>query len=387
MPNIAPSDVTVFKQRLQQLIATPSISCTSAEYDMSNKSVVELLAQWFEDLGFKTEILPVEGFAGKYNLLATRGTGPGGLVLSGHTDTVPCDPNRWQQDPFQLTEKEQRFYGLGTTDMKGFFPVVLAALEGLDLNKLQQPVMILATADEESSMCGARALAALGRPKARCAVIGEPTELKPIRMHKGIMMESVRVQGLAGHSSNPALGHNALDTMTQVLNELILFRGELQSRYQHAGFDINVPTLNLGCIHGGDNPNRICGACELHFDLRALPGMSNHDLHAEIEKRLQAIGDKNHTPISLTPLFPGIASFEEQADSALVKAAERLSGYQAESVAFATEAPFLQDLGMETIVMGPGTIDCAHQPNEYLAHDQIQPGINIVRGLIEQFCF
>lgn len=387
MPNIAPSDVTVFKQRLQQLIATPSISCTSAEYDMSNKSVVELLAQWFEDLGFKTEILPVEGFAGKYNLLATRGTGPGGLVLSGHTDTVPCDPNRWQQDPFQLTEKEQRFYGLGTTDMKGFFPVVLAALEGLDLNKLQQPVMILATADEESSMCGARALAALGRPKARCAVIGEPTELKPIRMHKGIMMESVRVQGLAGHSSNPALGHNALDTMTQVLNELILFRGELKSRYQHAGFDINVPTLNLGCIHGGDNPNRICGACELHFDLRALPGMSNHDLHAEIEKRLQAIGDKNHTPISLTPLFPGIASFEEQADSALVKAAERLSGYQAESVAFATEAPFLQDLGMETIVMGPGTIDCAHQPNEYLAHDQIQPGINIVRGLIEQFCF
>lgn len=387
MPNIAPSDVTVFKQRLQQLIATPSISCTSAEYDMSNKSVVELLAQWFEDLGFKTEILPVEGFAGKYNLLATRGTGPGGLVLSGHTDTVPCDPNRWQQDPFQLTEKEQRFYGLGTTDMKGFFPVVLAALEGLDLNKLQQPVMILATADEESSMCGARALAALGRPKARCAVIGEPTELKPIRMHKGIMMESVRVQGLAGHSSNPALGHNALDTMTQVLNELILFRSELQSRYQHAGFDINVPTLNLGCIHGGDNPNRICGACELHFDLRALPGMSNHDLHAEIEKRLQAIGDKNHTPISLTPLFPGIASFEEQADSALVKAAERLSGYQAESVAFATEAPFLQDLGMETIVMGPGTIDCAHQPNEYLAHDQIQPGINIVRGLIEQFCF
>lgn len=387
MPNIAPSDVTVFKQRLQQLIATPSISCTSAEYDMSNKSVVELLAQWFEDLGFKTEILPVEGFAGKYNLLATRGTGPGGLVLSGHTDTVPCDPNRWQQDPFQLTEKEQRFYGLGTTDMKGFFPVVLAALEGLDLNKLQQPVMILATADEESSMCGARALAAQGRPKARCAVIGEPTELKPIRMHKGIMMESVRVQGLAGHSSNPALGHNALDTMTQVLNELILFRGELQSRYQHAGFDINVPTLNLGCIHGGDNPNRICGACELHFDLRALPGMSNHDLHAEIEKRLQAIGDKNQTPISLTPLFPGIASFEEQADSALVKAAERLSGYQAESVAFATEAPFLQDLGMETIVMGPGTIDCAHQPNEYLAHDQIQPGINIVRGLIEQFCF
>lgn len=387
MPNIAPSDVTVFKQRLQQLIATPSVSCTSAEHDMSNKNVVDLLAQWFEDLGFKTEILPVEGFEGKYNLLATRGTGPGGLVLSGHTDTVPCDPNRWQQDPFKLTEKEQRFYGLGTTDMKGFFPVVLAALEGLDLAKLQQPVMILATADEESSMCGARALAALGRPKARCAVIGEPTELKPIRMHKGIMMESVRVQGLAGHSSNPALGHNALETMTQVLNELILFRSELQTRYQNAGFDINVPTLNLGCIHGGDNPNRICGACELHFDLRALPGMSNHDLHAEIEKRLQVIGDKNHTPISLTPLFPGISSFEEKADSALVQAAERLSGYKAESVAFATEAPFLQDLGMETIVMGPGTIDCAHQPNEYLAHDQIQPGINIVRGLIEQFCF
>lgn len=387
MPNLAPNDVTRFKQRLQQLIATPSISCTTAEYDMSNKGVVDLLAQWFEDLGFTTEILPVEGHEGKYNLLATRGTGPGGLVLSGHTDTVPCDPNRWQQDPFTLTEKEQCFFGLGTTDMKGFFPVVIAALEGLDLNKVQQPIMILATADEESSMCGARALAALGRPKARCAVIGEPTELKPIRMHKGIMMESVRVQGLAGHSSNPSLGHNALDTMTQVLNELTLFRNELQTRYQHAGFDIDVPTLNLGCIHGGDNPNRICGSCELHFDLRALPGMSNQDLHEEIEKRLQVIGDKNETPISLTPLFPGISSFEQEADSALVKAAERLSGHTAESVAFATEAPFLQNLGMETIVMGPGTIDCAHQPNEYLAHNQIQPGVNIIRGLIEEFCF
>ena len=381
------SIVNVFKDRLSQLVATPSVSCTSPAFDMPNLAVVELLANWLSGLGFAAEVIPLAGYPGKANLLASYGSGPGGLVLAGHSDTVPCDPGRWQQNPFSLVERDERFYGLGATDMKGFFPTVLAAIEQIELKNIQQPLMVLATADEESSMSGARALAALGRPKARYAVIGEPTSMRPIRMHKGIMMEAVRIRGRAGHSSDPANGNNALDTMHLVLNELVRVRGELQATYRNDGFTISVPTLNLGCIHGGDNPNRICGDCELQFDLRTLPGMSIDNLHEDLAHRLIPLGEAHGTTVTLDQLFPGINAYEEPSTSELVRVAEKLSGHTAESVAFATEASFLKNMGMETIVMGPGSIDQAHQPNEYIDQSQITPAIDIVKSLIRQFCY
>ncbi|MAY14126.1 MAG: acetylornithine deacetylase [Oceanospirillaceae bacterium] len=372
--------------RLTTLIAHNSISSVLPEYDESNLPVINTLAQWFSELGFTCEILPLEGFPGKANLIATLGRGDGGLVLSGHTDTVPCNPERWQSDPFTLTERDGRFYGLGTCDMKGFFALVLEALKHYQASDFKQPLIILATADEESSMCGARALAQQGKPKARYAVVGEPTSLKPIRMHKGIMMESVRLTGKAGHSSNPDLGINALDAMVPVMNELMNLRRDLAGRYQNAHFAVQVPTLNLGCIHGGDNPNRICGSCELAFDLRTLPGMSNDDLREEIRQRLNPIAEQNRVEFSFEPLFPGVNSFETAATSPLVQAAERLTGHTSAAVNYATEAPFLQELGIDTIVLGPGNIDQAHQVDEYLAQDQIEPCVELLRGLIERFC-
>ncbi len=372
--------------RLTTLIAHNSISSVLPEYDESNLPVINTLAQWFSELGFACEILPLEGFPGKANLIATLGRGDGGLVLSGHTDTVPCNPERWQSDPFTLTERDGRFYGLGTCDMKGFFALGLEALKHYQASDFKQPLIILATADEESSMCGARALAQQGKPKARYAVVGEPTSLKPIRMHKGIMMESVRLTGKAGHSSNPDLGINALDAMVPVMNELMNLRRDLAGRYQNAHFAVQVPTLNLGCIHGGDNPNRICGSCELAFDLRTLPGMSNDDLREEIRQRLNPIAEQNRVEFSFEPLFPGVNSFETVATSPLVQAAERLTGHTSAAVNYATEAPFLQELGIDTIVLGPGNIDQAHQVDEYLAQDQIEPCVELLRGLIERFC-
>ena len=185
-------------------------------------------------------------------------------------------------------------------------------------------------------------------------MIGEPTSMRPIRMHKGIMMEAVRIRGRAGHSSDPANGNNALDTMHLVLNELVRVRGELQATYRNDGFTISVPTLNLGCIHGGDNPNRICGDCELQFDLRTLPGMTTDNLHEDLARRLIPLGEAHGTIVTLEQLFPGINAYEEPSSSELVRVAERLSGHTAESVAFATEASFLKNMGMETIVMEIG---------------------------------
>lgn len=380
------TDTRIFTERLAQLVAQPSISSTSKQFDMSNRGVIELLANWLQPRGFQVEIMDLPD--NKANLIATLGSGPGGLVLAGHTDTVPCNPDRWQQSPFELVDRDNRFYGLGATDMKGFFPTILAAMDelGEQLHTLKQPLIVLATADEESSMSGARALAEAGRPKARYAVIGEPTGMRPIRMHKGIMMESVRVQGIAGHSSNPALGRNALETMHAVIADLLQFRHQLQAAHHNPGFAVDVPTLNLGHIHGGDNPNRICGHCEMHFDLRPLPGMDIDELRETIAGRLQPIAERLQTPISLEHLIGGVDAFEEPATSQLVKIAERLTGHSSAAVAFATEAAFMQQLGMQTIVMGPGSIDQAHQPDEFLAHDQIRPAIRTLRDLIIELC-
>ncbi len=382
MPDTLPS----LKAMLAELIATPSVSSTLPSCDMGNRAVIDKLAAWLETLGFAVQILELPGKPHKANLVATLGSGPGGLVLAGHTDTVPFNEERWQLNPLALTERDNRFYGLGSTDMKGFFPIALEAARGLAGQPLRQPLIVLATADEESSMDGARALAAQGFPEARYAVIGEPTGLRPVRMHKGMMMESVVISGRAGHSSNPLLGNSALEAMQEVMTELLALRGELQQRYRHPGFDIPQPTLNLGCIHGGDNPNRICGQCELQFDLRPLPGMEPEALRAELRARLQPVAERRAIAIALHTLMPGILPFEESAQSELVQAVEQLSGHAAESVAFATEAPFLQALGMQTVVMGPGSIDQAHQPDEYLALEQVQPAIDLLKGLIRRFC-
>jgi acetylornithine deacetylase len=376
-----------FINQLSQLVKTPSVSCTNASLDMGNRDVIELLANWLEPLGFAIDIQTLAHNPQKANLIATLGKGEKGLVFSGHTDTVPYDQQRWQQDPFSLTIIDEKAYGLGATDMKGFFPTVLAAIEPFIEQKLDQPIIILATADEETSMSGARALVSHQQPKARYAVIGEPTGMRPIRMHKGITMESIRIQGRSGHSSNPKLGNNALDVMHEVIGELKLFREALQKHHQHPGFDIDVPTLNLGCIHGGDNPNRICGNCELEFDIRPLPGMKLDQLREDIDKKLDKIADQYEIYIERKALFPGVDAFEQQLESPLIKTVEQLTQQQAESVAFATEAPFLQALGMDVVVMGPGSIDQAHQPNEFIPLNEIEFAVNILQGLIRKFCF
>ncbi len=379
------SDKLVLDQ-LRQLVGTPSVSSTDPTWDQGNRAVIDLLATWLTDMGFTTEIQEISADGGKANLIATLGSGPGGLVLAGHTDTVPFDEGRWQSDPLQLTERDHRLYGLGSTDMKGFFPLAMAAASSFVDTPLKQPLILLATADEESSMNGARKLAAAGRPKARAAIIGEPTSLTPIRMHKGIMMEAVRVTGKAGHSSNPDLGNNALEGMHAVMGDLMDYRQQLGTRYSNDLFQVAFPSLNLGCIHGGDSPNRICGQAELHFDLRMTPGNDNATVRGEIKQRMAQIAQQYSLDIELRSLIKEVAPFEQAADCELVRLAEQLTGHSAQAVAFATEAPFLQQLGMETIVMGPGSIDRAHQPDEYLELEQMQPCIALLQQCIRHYC-
>lgn len=372
------------KDQFAALIAAPSVSCTQPALDQSNRAVIDLLAGWLGDLGFVCDIQQVT--PGKFNLLASYGSGPGGLVLAGHSDTVPYDPGLWQTDPLKLTEVDGRWVGLGSCDMKGFFALIIEAVQPLLAHDFKQPLLILATCDEESSMSGARALAEAGRPLGRAAVIGEPTGLKPIRLHKGVMMERIDILGRSGHSSDPSLGHSALEAMHQVMAELMGLRRQWQKEFNNAQFSVPQPTLNFGCIHGGDNPNRICGQCALEFDLRPLPGMNPEALRAAIRQKLAPLAEQHQVKIDYAPLFPEVPPFEQAADAELVRLAERLTGHRAEAVAFGTEAPYLQRLGCETLVLGPGDIACAHQPGEYLEMSRLQPTVRLLRELIEHYC-
>ncbi len=372
---------------LRELVAIPSVSSSNPDLDLGNRPVVERLAGWLEDLGFAIELLPLPGQPEKANLVATLGRGGGGLVLAGHTDTVPFDEGRWHSDPFAATIRDERIYGLGTADMKGFLAIAMDIAAAVSAQRPRAPLIVLATADEECSMGGARSLADLGRPRARYALIGEPTGLRPIRMHKGIMMERLRVIGASGHSSNPALGRNAMEGMYRVLGALLEYRAELQRRHRSPAFGVPHPTLNLGHIHGGDNPNRICAECELHFDLRMLPGMPIDDLRRDLREAAAGALVGSGLELDYEPLFDGVPAMETPADSAIVTAAEELTGDAAGAVDFGTEGPFFNRMGMDSVILGPGDIDQAHQPDEYLALARVEPMRALLDRLVRRFCF
>lgn len=370
----------------KNIIAIPSISSTDPKWDQSNEAVIRLLADWFGQLGFQCEVTALPELPGKFNLVATIGQGEGGLLLAGHTDTVPFDEGGWSKDPFKVTEEGNRLYGLGTIDMKGFFAFIVEALKEIDLTKLTKPLRILATADEETTMAGARAIAAAAELKPDYAVIGEPTGLVPVVAHKGHMSEAIRITGKSGHSSDPANGVNAMEIMHKAMGQVLRLQQDLKDRYADHRFAVPQPTLNLGYIQGGDSPNRICGCCELHIDLRPTPQVGPDELMGMLKEALSPIEIHQPGCLHLQHLHEPIPAYACADDSVLVREAEKASGRAAESVNYCTEAPFIQQLGCQTIVMGPGHITQAHQPDEYLDLSFVKPTTTVLQHLIRRFC-
>ena len=381
---MSPSPSTM--EMLEQLIASPSISSTHQHLDSSNLTVIHLLADWLESSGFAVNIDVVSNQPQKANLIARIGEDNNGLVLSGHTDTVPCDESLWNHDPFQLSQIENRYYGLGTADMKSFFAMVVSALKDINLKQLKQSLVVLATADEESTMSGAKHLLEHYSGFGKYCVIGEPTGLQPIRQHKGVFMESVTFEGSSGHSSNPALGNNALEGIHEAINVLLQYRDSLGKNYVNQDFAVPIPTLNLGHIHGGDNPNRICGQCELQYDLRLLPDMEIESVRNNLRDMIAEVANARDLQCTFKSLFDGTPALATPSDSEIVKLAEQISGKPSSAVTFATEGPYFSEMGMETIILGPGSINVAHQPNEFIEQAQIDQSILMYKRLIEKVC-
>jgi len=375
-----------FFEIYNSLIKIPSISSINKSLDTSNKEIINLLANYFNDLKFSVEIQKIPNTNNKFNLLASKQNYSGGLLLSGHTDTVPCDINLWSNNPFSLIEYNNKYYGLGTVDMKGFFALVIEVLKNISTKKIKKSLYILATADEETTMSGASFFSKNTHLKPDCIIIGEPTSLEIVTAHKGHISISIITKGNSGHSSNPDIGANSIEIMNAIISNLLILKKNLKEKYKCEGFTVNYPTLNFGKIYGGHSSNQICSLCELNLDIRPTPNLKLKTVEYLINKQLKTIIHKWPKNISITNLHPSIPSYQCTSNSTIVNRIEKLLNKSSTKVNYCTEASFLQKIA-PTIILGPGSIKQAHQHDEFIDMSYIPSTKKILLQLIENFCY
>ncbi len=371
------------KQTLAELVAIDSVSARA------NRPVIDYLTARCEALGLKTQRFPYTDADGseKINLLAVAGANPKDdieLVLVGHTDTVPYDPN-WTE-ALTLSEREGKLFGRGACDTKAFIAAALTAVESLNLKSLRRPLALLFTADEEIGLIGAKRFAEARVMRARFAIVGEPTSLQPIRAGKGYCLAEVTVKGREAHSAYPSLGTSAVFASARLLARIEKIAEELRSE-AHADFDPPYTTLNVGVIQGGTAKNVVAGSCRFTLEWRPIPGQKPTRL---LELLHSAIAEETKRDNNLTFAVDAARAdkgFETAADSALVTLLEGLTAKSAGTVAFGTEAAQLTELGAEAVVLGPGNIREAHRTGEFVPLAELAACETILRQAIEEFCY
>ncbi|HUO22922.1 MAG TPA: acetylornithine deacetylase [Caulobacteraceae bacterium] len=330
----------------------------------------------------------------KTNLYARIGpAAPGGVVLSGHTDVVPVDGQAWTSDPFVLTRRGERLYGRGTCDMKGFLALALAAAPHLAKAPLVRPAYLAFSYDEEVGCLGAPdmiAALALEQPRPAAVVVGEPTDMQAVRGHKGIAVFKVTVSGREAHSSQPQQGASAVMAAVRLMSLLQTLAERLEREADPASpFTPRWPTLTIGQVQGGTAVNILARQCQFVFDLRCPPGVdpmaalepffeATRALDAELKARAPEAG----VEIARRSLTP---AFAPERDGAAEGLARGLAGDNGPPrvVSYAAEAGQFQQAGFSTVICGPGSIDQAHQPDEYVEISQMQRGAAFMARLVE----
>lgn len=360
---------------------------------LSNLALIEWVEAYLDDLGVPSRRVPnLDGT--KSNLLATIGPAvEGGVVLSGHTDVVPVDGQPWSTDPFVLTEKDGRLYGRGTCDMKGFLALALAAVPDLAATTLSKPVHLAFSYDEEVGCLGAPdmiAVIARDLPRPALVVVGEPTDMVAVSGHKGIASFRVTVSGREAHSSLTHLGVSANMAAIRLMAGLV----ELSERLEREA-DPNSPftpkgaTLTIGQVNGGTAVNILARECVFIFDLRTPPGQDPMAILADffaragaLDLELKARAPEAGVKVERRSLTP---AFAPEVDGVAEAFARRMAGDNgpARVVPYAAEAGQFQGAGFSTVICGPGSIDQAHQPDEYVEISQMQRGAAFMARLIE----
>jgi acetylornithine deacetylase len=347
----------------------------------SNLALIEFVRDYLDLHGVASELIFDEA-GNKANLYATIGsTGVGGIMLSGHTDVVPVDGQDWHSDPFKVLARDDRLFGRGTADMKSFIAVVLALLPKITKQNLRVPIHLAFSYDEEVGCRGARRLvSAIGhRPdRPRLCVVGEPTMMQPVTGHKGKRSFRCQVHGFECHSALTHLGVNAIEAAAEMVAEL---KAMARRKRDFGPFDPDYTppytTIQTGVIHGGTALNIVPKECSFDFEFRLLPGDDPEagiaELRAFAQERLlpdmRAV--RSDTAIAFEELsaFPGLNTPDDAEITRLVSSLTGANGTG--KVAFGTEGGLFQQAGIATIVCGPGSIEQAHKPDEFIDLNQI----------------
>jgi acetylornithine deacetylase len=380
---------------LERLVAFDTVPTSS------NVAAAEYLADLLDDRGFGVGLhRDVALGADKASLVAWAGPArPDGLIVSGHLDVVPfADQPGWTRDPLRLSRDDGRVYGRGVADMKGFLAQSVAVARGIDRDRLERPLVLLVTCDEEVGCLGCgRLLPHLeglleGVPLPKEAVIGEPTAFRVYSAHKGHLAFTVEIRGRGGHSSRPDLGTSAVAAMVEAAYALNGLALDLATRGSEAARELfpdfpGVP-LNLGVIRGGTADNMIAERCVLTVGIRPLPEDDPLALLAEAKTRMRevvvrafpgaelTVGDVEVTPAMRSPRSGRVASL-----------LSRLTGDHALLGApFATDGGQLQRLGVHSYICGPGELEQAHQPNESLTMVAFERGLDLLGELVRALC-
>ena len=379
------------QQILQKLV---SFDTTSYK---SNLALVDFVQSYLTDYGINSQLVP-DTSGKKANLYATIGANPeqpnqGGIMLSGHTDVVPVAGQDWFTDPFTLVEQDGKLFARGSADMKGFIALVLSRVPAMLAQPLQLPFHLAFSYDEEIGCVGVRGLLTLleqlpVRPV--MCIVGEPTSMQVVIGHKGKASYRVQVTGHACHSGQAPLGVNAVNYAAQLV-VYINNMAQLSAKNGPFDYDYKVPytTLHTGTIKGGTALNIVPNHCEFEFEIRYLAEQDPAPLVQEIEDyarlelqpKMQEVASEAGISVKQTASYPGLL-IEPEAE--LVTYVKRLLNNEAHSkVIFGTEGGlFQQQLGIPTLVCGPGNIDQAHKANEYISLDQFALGGQFLDRLI-----
>jgi len=359
----------------------------------SNLALIDFVRGYLAEFGVASELF-FDAEKRKANLFATLGPKDrGGVMLSGHTDVVPVDGQEWSSDPFSIVEREGKLYGRGTSDMKSFVAVALAMVPDFLARELKTPIHLALSYDEEIGCVGVRGMIAeiAHRPvRPRLCIVGEPTLMQPVIAHKGKISVRCSVRGRESHSALTHLGVNAVEAAAEIIAYL---KGMARRRRDHGPFDrqFSPPytTIHTGTVHGGTALNIVPRDCEFVFEFRTLPGDPPEPLLEEVKRFAAGLVPEMQkvdpaTGISFE-MLTSTAGLSEAPDSEVAELARSLSGANSVGkVSFGTEAGLFQEAGIPTIVCGPGSIDEAHRPNEFIAIDQVRQCEAFLRRLIDR---
>jgi acetylornithine deacetylase len=378
-------------QRLPPLEMLARLVSFNTESSKSNLELIGFVEEYLR--GWNVPFVRVPNAAGdKAALYATIGPQDrGGIVLSGHTDVVPVAGQAWTSDPYALRVENGRAYGRGAVDMKGFDALALALIPEFQAAGLKTPIHIMLSYDEETTCLGViDTIRRLGRdlPVPQAVIVGEPTMLEVVDAHKSVVTFSTVVHGFEAHSSKPYLGASAVMTAADVIAELNRIADEMMERGDASGrFDPPYTTVHVGVISGGTARNIISKSCSFQWEFRGLPDLDPQEIPSRLDrfvqevalKRLNRFGEFGRIDTRLDVAVPGLAP---QPGSFAETLALRLAGKNRTwTVPFGTEAGHFQAAGIPTVVCGPGSIDQAHQADEYITLEQLEAGAAFMRRL------